>query len=76
MTSRQTLRLWSPLRHQRKQQRDSQPRLSQEPWARSVLDNRDGWYTFEHRFYNKGLGVLAVDLRITTLSGEPLHTWT
>ena len=35
-----------------------------------------GWYTFEHRFHNKGLGVLAVELRITTLSGEPLHTWT
>jgi hypothetical protein len=35
-----------------------------------------GWYTFEHRFYNTGLGVLAVDLRITTLSGAPLHTWT
>jgi hypothetical protein len=34
-----------------------------------------GWYTFEHRFYNKGLGVLAADLRITTLSGAPLHTW-
>jgi hypothetical protein len=35
-----------------------------------------GWYTFEHRFYNKGMGVLAVDLRITTLDGAPLHTWT
>ena len=35
-----------------------------------------GWYTFEHRFYNAGLGVLAVELRITTLSGAPLHTWT
>jgi hypothetical protein len=35
-----------------------------------------GWYTFEHHFYNAGLGVLAVDLRITTLDGSPLHTWT
>ena len=34
-----------------------------------------GWYTFEHHFYNKGLGVLQVDLRITTLEGVPLHTW-
>ena len=34
-----------------------------------------GWYTFEHRFYNAGLGVLAVELRITDLSGAPLHTW-
>jgi len=35
-----------------------------------------GWYTFEHRFYNAGLGVLAVELRITDLNGAPLHTWT
>lgn len=35
-----------------------------------------GWYTFEHHFRNAGLGVLAVDLRITTLDGSPLHTWT
>lgn len=35
-----------------------------------------GWYTLEHRFYNKGLGVLAVDLSISTLNGAPLHTWT
>ena len=35
-----------------------------------------GWYTFEHRFYDIGLGVLAVDLRLTTLDGSPLHTWT
>jgi hypothetical protein len=34
-----------------------------------------GWYTFEHRFYNAGLGVLAVEMRITTLGGSPLHTW-
>jgi hypothetical protein len=35
-----------------------------------------GWYTFEHHFYNAGLGVLAADLRITTLDGAPLNTWT
>jgi hypothetical protein len=35
-----------------------------------------GWYTFEHRFYNAGLGVLAVEMRITDLNGAPLHTWT
>jgi hypothetical protein len=34
-----------------------------------------GWYTFEHRFSNAGLGVLAVELRITDLNGAPLHTW-
>ena len=35
-----------------------------------------GWYTFEHHFRNTGSDVLAVDLRITTLGGTPLHTWT
>ena len=35
-----------------------------------------GWYTLEHHFYNAGLGVLAVELRITTLAGAPLHSWT
>ena len=35
-----------------------------------------GWYTFEHHFRNAGLGVLAVDLSISTLNGAPLHTWT
>ena len=34
-----------------------------------------GWYTFEHRFFNAGLGVLAAELRITDLDGAPLHTW-
>ena len=35
-----------------------------------------GWYTFEHHFRNAGLGVLAVDLSISTLNGAPLHSWT
>jgi hypothetical protein len=34
-----------------------------------------GWYTFQHHFRNAGLGVLAVDLSITTLDGAVLHTW-
>lgn len=34
-----------------------------------------GWYTFEHRFSNAGLGVLTVELKITDLNGAPLHTW-
>jgi hypothetical protein len=44
--------------------------------TRSGAITATGWYTFEHRFYNAGLGVLAVDLRITTLAGAPVHTWT
>ncbi len=35
-----------------------------------------GWYTFEHHFRNAGLGVLAVDMSISTLGGAPLHSWT
>jgi hypothetical protein len=46
------------------------------PGRNPISITATGWYTFEHRFYNVGLGVLAVDLRITTLGGAPLHTWT
>lgn len=35
----------------------------------------EGWYTFEHRFRDNGLGVLAVDLTIKNALG-PLMTWT
>jgi hypothetical protein len=35
-----------------------------------------GWYTFQHRFYDNGSGVLAVDLSILNSSGTVLHTWT
>ena len=35
-----------------------------------------GWYTFEHHFKNAGLGVLAVDMSISTLNGAPLKIWT
>ena len=46
------------------------------PGRNPISITETGWYTFEHRFYNQGQGVLAVDLRITTLSGDPVHTWT
>jgi hypothetical protein len=46
------------------------------PGRNPIVITTTGWYTFEHHFYNAGLGVLAVDLRITTLDGAPLHTWT
>ena len=35
-----------------------------------------GWYTFQHRFYNNGTGVLAADLSILDSSGATLKTWT
>ena len=36
----------------------------------------EGWYTFEHRFRDNGLGVLAVDLTLKDAAGVPLMTWT
>lgn len=35
-----------------------------------------GWYTFKHKFYNNGGGVLAVDLSIINASGTTINTWT
>ena len=35
-----------------------------------------GWYTFQHRFYDGGGGVLAVDLSILDGNGVVLNTWT
>jgi hypothetical protein len=35
-----------------------------------------GWYTFQHRFYDIGGRVLAVDLRILDASSQVLKTWT
>ncbi len=34
-----------------------------------------GWYTFKHKFYDSGSGVLAVDLTVANAGGT-LHTWT
>jgi hypothetical protein len=42
----------------------------------SISITTTGWYTLEHHFRNAGLGVLAVDLSISTLGGAPLKTWT
>ncbi len=35
-----------------------------------------GWYTFEHRFYDAGSGVLAVDMSVIDSGGTVLKTWT
>lgn len=40
-----------------------------------AIDNT-GWYTFQHRFYDDGTGVLAVDLGIYDSSMTLIHTWT
>jgi hypothetical protein len=36
----------------------------------------EGWYTFEHRFRDNGMGVLAVDLTLKNAAGVPLTMWT
>jgi hypothetical protein len=46
------------------------------PGRNPISITTTGWYTFEHHFRNAGLGVLAVDLRITTLDGAAQRTWT
>jgi len=38
--------------------------------------NVTGWYTLEHRFYDAGGGVLAVDMVIRDAAGTVLNTWT
>jgi parallel beta-helix repeat protein len=35
-----------------------------------------GWYTFQHRFFDSGNGVLAVQMSIKDASGATLHSWT
>ncbi len=35
-----------------------------------------GWYTFQHRFYDSGGGVLAVDFMIFDSTGHLVHKWT
>ncbi len=35
-----------------------------------------GWYQLEHRFYDNGSGILAVDLTLRNAAGAALHTWT
>ncbi|WP_406700496.1 Ig-like domain-containing protein [Singulisphaera sp. Ch08] len=43
----------------------------------SVTIEGTGWYRFEHRFYDNGSGVLAVELTIrNAVSGELVKTWT
>jgi hypothetical protein len=35
-----------------------------------------GWYTLQHRFYDSGGGILAVDLSILDSTGNVINTWT
>lgn len=46
------------------------------PGRDPISIDTSGWYTFQHRFYDSGGGVLAVDLSILDDSGTVIHTWT
>jgi len=47
-----------------------------DPGRMPYVVNVEGWYTFEHRFRDNGMGVLAVDLTLKNAAGVPLMTWT
>ena len=46
------------------------------PGRDPIAITNSGWYTFQHRFYDNGSGVLAVDLSILDSAGNLVHSWT
>jgi hypothetical protein len=46
------------------------------PGRDPIAVTSSGWYTFQHRFYDIGGGVLAVDLSILDSLGTTIHSWT
>ena len=46
------------------------------PGREPIAVTETGWYTFQHKFYDNGSGVLAVDLSIIEKDGTMIHTWT
>jgi len=46
------------------------------PGRNPIAISTTGWYTFLHRFYDDGTGILAVDLSILDISENLIHTWT
>lgn len=45
------------------------------PGREPIAVTETGWYTFQHKFYDNGSGVLAVDLSIIKKDGTVIHTW-
>jgi hypothetical protein len=35
-----------------------------------------GWYTLQHRFFDSGAGILAVEMSVLDASDNVIHTWT
>ena len=46
------------------------------PGRDPFIISASGWYTFKHKFYDNGSGVLAVDLSIIDSSNVTIKTWT
>jgi hypothetical protein len=46
------------------------------PGRSPIAITAEGWYTFQHRFYDGGGGQLAVDLTIKNSVGTTMGTWT
>lgn len=55
---------------------NNSPGNPKDPARDPFVISTSGWYTFTHRFYNNGSGVLAVQLSITNAANNVIHTWT
>jgi len=52
------------------------PGWPKNPGRDPIAISSSGWYSFQHRFYEGGSGVLAVDLSIFDSVGNLVHRWT
>ena len=57
---------------------NSQPgsAFAKNPDKSPIAISATGWYTFQHRFYDNGLGQLAVDMSIYDSSSSLVNLWT
>lgn len=57
---------------------NSQPgsAYAKNPGRSPIAIGTSGWYTFQHTFYDNGLGQLAVDMSILDSSSNLVNTWT
>jgi hypothetical protein len=57
---------------------NSQPgsAFAKNPANGPIAISTTGWYTFEHHFYDNGLGILAVDMSIYDATSALVNSWT
>lgn len=55
---------------------NNSPGNPRDPGRTPIAIPTSGWYTFKHRFYNAGGGVLAVEMKVINSSNITLGTWT